>query len=304
MLNFLLKISCIYKSLRRHMNLFNTIFYFDKINHATHFAHVISELLDSALSVSWIENKKHSWNVEVLSSQPIKIDFCRPYMEHAKKYEVKVVQDQDWLTLSYASFNPFVVSNFRIFGSHRKYDQFVKDKINLEINAATAFGSGEHYTTSGCLKAIGQLLNHHKHKICMDLGTGSGILAIAMAKLGAKKVYAFDNDAQAVVVANENAKINGVSKYIRAAQNLAGEFDKKNYDFIVANILENPLIDLSKSICKCLNYNGILILSGYVKYENVEKAYVENGLNLKFRTKSDGWYVSVFRKGSLEVRGN
>jgi ribosomal protein L11 methyltransferase len=162
-------------------------------------------------------------------------------------------------------------------------DQKHEHMTHIIIEPKMAFGTGSHPTTSLCLELIGELKNKGRIKKSMnfmDLGTGSGILAIAMAKIGMKG-SGVDIDPQAVVCARENIKANNVEDNITLAVGSAEAISTDaKYDIFVANILSGPLMELSTDIVPHLKDNGILILSGLLQEqsEKVAEAYMNLGL--------------------------
>jgi len=166
----------------------------------------------------------------------------------------------------------------------------------MEIAAATAFGTGEHATTSRCLSACEAYFDKKLHKNILDIGCGSGILSIALAKMGGVNIVACDIDPESVRVTKENATINKVAHRIHVFQNQGCEFNNRCYDLIVANILAEPLISMSESIVKCLNRRGVLILSGFTSNDlTVEARFISLGLKLKYKYNHDNWTTLVLQ---------
>jgi ribosomal protein L11 methyltransferase len=175
------------------------------------------------------------------------------------------VPAQDWLARTAEQFPPQRIGRFWIHGSH--VDQPIPPgAIPILIDAGLAFGSGEHPSTRGCLLAIDRLARERRLRRVLDLGCGSGILAIAAAKCWPARVVAADNDPQAVAVAGANAARNGVARQVRCvlSEGLASHWLRARgpYDLIVANILAGPLIGLARDLSRALAPGGILILSG------------------------------------------
>lgn len=206
----------------------------------------------------------------------------------------------DWLSACYASFPPLIAGRFFIHGSHIK-DAIPNGYIPIEINAATAFGSGEHQSTFGCLLALSLLSKKISPKTILDMGTGTGILAIAAAKLFHKQTLAVDCDAESVRVAQENATLNQVGSLIHAYHGNGYKSQKvknKHFDIIFANILARPLISMAPDLARALNPKGFAILAGLLnKQANmVIHAHRQQGLTLYKKLKLGEWTCLLLTK--------
>jgi ribosomal protein L11 methyltransferase len=172
--------------------------------------------------------------------------------------------DQDWVAENQRSFQPFAVGPFWVHPSHITEGQ-PANTIALRIDAGMAFGTGTHATTRGCLELLATL-DKHETANAVDVGCGSGILAIAMAKLWQRPVIGSDNDVEAVTVARENAALNGVGDLCHFVHAKGLGHDalqaRAPYDLIVANILAGPLIELSDSFSVGVRSGGHALLSG------------------------------------------
>ena len=253
----------------------------------------------SYLSVSCVEKEDNKWYVEVLSMSPIKeFDIASTLKDYKYSvFESEILEDIDWLKKCFENFKPITVGDFYMFGPHLRAKPKPSDKVAIEVAAATAFGTGEHPTTNRCLLAAQTFFNPEVHKKVLDIGCGSGILSIAIAKLGARYVSACDNDPEAVRIATGNVSINHVAHRVSVFKNSDHEFDKNNYDFIVANILSAPLISLAPFVVECLNTSGLLVLSGFNTgdYSVLEK-YSSLGMRLIYTYDYNGWSTIVMRK--------
>ena len=162
------------------------------------------------------------------------------------------------------SFRPFAVGPFWVHPCHVG-DGMPAGLLPLRIDAGLAFGTGTHATTRGCLEMLATL-DPAETANAVDVGCGSGILAIAMAKLWQRPVLGGDNDAEAVEVAIENAGLNGVGATLPLRHlgrpRRAGTGARAPYDLIVANILAGPLMDLSESFAAATRPGGRVLLSG------------------------------------------
>ncbi len=170
-----------------------------------------------------------------------------------------------------------------LHGSHNRSD-IPLNVLPIEIEANQAFGTGHHGTTAGCLEMIAKVMKNENPQNALDLGTGSGVLAIGMAKLKPIAILASDIDPIAIKVAQHNIELNGVKEYITAVTATGFAHDKISsrapFDLIVANILANPLIELASEMVQALQKGGSLILSGILEeqHASVLETYVKQGL--------------------------
>ena len=196
---------------------------------------------------------------------------------------VSEIPDKDWVKHSLEGLAPVLAGRFFLHGSHDR-DKRRSGGVPLEIDAGTAFGTGHHGTTAGCLLAFDSILKRCRPKRILDLGCGTGVLAIAAADATKHKTLATDIDPEAVRVTQMNATLNGVStliqavtapglKHIRIARGAP-------YDLIFANILARPLISLAQGLTSILAPGGNLILSGLTRDQVrwVQAAYRNRGL--------------------------
>jgi len=214
---------------------------------------------------------------------------------------VEPVEDIDWLRLNQESFPPMRIGGFYIYGSHVT-ERKPAGMIPLRIDAATAFGTGEHATTSGCLRAFTRIAKQGRRRRILDMGTGTGILAIAAAKTWHLKVRACDIDPHSVDVACENVAINGVSSLIqpfvsngyRAPAVRSGA----PYDLIFANILARPLTKMAPDLARHLAPGGIAILSGLLLNQErmVLNAHRAQGLHFYQRIVRGNWDTLILMK--------
>lgn len=181
----------------------------------------------------------------------------------------------NWLEQSYQAFPPFTVGPFFIHGSHHT-NPAPDGLMPLQIDAATAFGSGEHGTTKGCLQAM---LDLKAAGICpwniLDMGTGSGILAIAAWKLWKTPIAAIDIDPESIIVTQRHAEKNGVKISPSSLSLEAGDgFNtplcqkKKPYELVIANILAGPLIEMAPDLAQVMDENSYVILSGMLSEQS------------------------------------
>ncbi len=178
------------------------------------------------------------------------------------------VPDIDWVAHSLEGLKPVRAGRFFVHGSHDRDKRRIND-LGIEIDAGQAFGTGHHGTTSGCLDMISEVIRREHPRNALDLGTGSAVLAIGIAKLAPIPVLATDIDPVAVAVAQENVVKNGVAARVQTetatgfhhpAMRFAAPFD-----LIVANILARPLMQLAPEMRRHLAWGGSLILSGILE---------------------------------------
>lgn len=201
--------------------------------------------------------------------------------------------DADWVALSLSGLPPVRAGRFFVFGAHDR-GRVPRNVVPLRIEAGAAFGTGHHDTTLGCLLALDGLLKGHPLRRVLDLGTGTGVLAIAAAKTGARQVIGIDIDPQAVAVARQNARLNGAGGAFIIADRPIGH----GYDLIFANILAGPLIALAPRIDRALAPGGAVILSGLLRGQAraVRAAFLGAGLRALRRLDLGPWSTLVMRR--------
>jgi ribosomal protein L11 methyltransferase len=202
----------------------------------------------------------------------------------AQDWRIEPVADINWLEHSYRQFQPFTVGDFFIYGSH--HDGAVPaGKLPLLIDAATAFGSGEHGTTAGCLRLLLALKDEgYTPRNILDMGAGSGILAVASARLWGAPVLAADIDEESVIVAARHAALNGVADKITCLQSDGFEspaLKGKIFSLVIANILAGPLIAMAADLCAATTPGGKIILSGMLAEQADEVRGVYEGLGCR-----------------------
>ena len=204
---------------------------------------------------------------------------------------VEQLGEADWVTMSQSGLQPIRAGRF--FVHTPMVCSHPPGTIAFEIDAGLAFGTGQHATTCGCLKALDRLSQEGvRFNNIADIGTGTGLLAFAALALWPEaRVIATDIDAQAVTVARDNAAINGVKLGHGAGELLLADADgmdspllaaRAPFDLIVANILAGPLIELAPDFAKALAPSGTVILAGLLdtQAESVTRAYKARGLTL------------------------
>lgn len=215
--------------------------------------------------------------------------------------EREVIPDIDWIAKSLEGLTPVRAGRFLVHGSHDRDKAKVND-LNIEIEAGQAFGTGHHGTTAGCLEMIEDVLRSRNIRNALDLGTGSGVLAIAVAKMRAIPVLATDIDPIATKVARENARLNRVTRRVsfETAPGFHSTAFRKHgpFDLIIANILARPLMRMAPQLVQHLNYEGTVILSGILASQRWKVLSAYNGAGLShIRTIwRNGWVTIVLRK--------
>jgi ribosomal protein L11 methyltransferase len=268
-------------------------------------------LEDHVAAVSWSETTiPDQWVIEattITEPDPLFFNnllkpFCRKLKIPLPVMNSEKLPETDWLKQVEQNFPARQVGRYHIHGSHILPSAGVND-ILIEINAATAFGSGEHETTTACLLTLDDLAAQGKlFNKMLDMGCGSGILAIAMAKTWQKKVIAADNDPESVRVTDYNAKLNKCKDLVHASMgdgfNNREVQDHGLYDLVVANILANPLIEMASALSHSLVNGGITILSGLLtsQREGVIQAYQQVGMTLLSSQSLNNWEALLLQK--------
>lgn len=218
----------------------------------------------------------------------------------APEVTVDRLAERDWAQASRASFPPLRLGRFLVH-PRGEPERIPAGGIGLALDAGLAFGSGRHGSTAGCLLAF-DALRRRPVRRALDLGCGSGILAIAIAKLWRAQVLASDIDPQAVAVARDNAIANGVGNAVRtvAADGVRAQPIRKRapFDLVAANILAPPLIGMAGDVARVLAPGGRLVLGGFLAREgrSVLAAYRAHGLRLVRWIVEDGWLTLILAR--------
>ncbi|MFL5268178.1 MAG: 50S ribosomal protein L11 methyltransferase [Stellaceae bacterium] len=207
---------------------------------------------------------------------------------------------RDWLAENQLAFPPLRVGRFFIHGSHHR-GGIPPGSIGIKVDAATAFGTGEHPSTRGCLIALTQSAWRKRFRSPLDVGTGTGILAIAAAKLLRRKVLASDIDRDAVNVARRNAARNGVASLVqnrRAPGYRDRALRKSRSDLILSNILARPLAVMAPDLARALAPGGSAVLSGLLRRQEpiVLAPHRGCGIVLERRILIEGWSTLILRR--------
>jgi ribosomal protein L11 methyltransferase len=216
-------------------------------------------------------------------------------------FALETLPETNWVAKSLEGLKPVRAGRFNVHGSHDRA-RVAANEIGIEIEAGLAFGTGHHGTTSGCLIAIDDLAKARPIPTALDVGTGSGVLAIALAKRTKTRVTASDIDPVAVKVAHDNVRLNGAARFVRTivANGLGHRLIRAGapYDLIVANILAGPLVQLAPAIARHLKPGGSVILSGLLNEQRrrVAAMYRTQGLTFARAIVIGEWTTLVLER--------
>ncbi len=266
---------------------------------------------DIALSASAFEADEATecWRCELLFTEP-------PDMEEitrrvavlamvagvaAPVISTDIIEQQDWLSLVARQFPPLTIGRFFVHGSHVS-DAPPVASLRIQVEAGAAFGSGEHGTTRGCIEGLAWIQRRYSARKILDMGTGSGILAIAAAHLWNAEILAVDIDPIAVQVTEENVRINRMQHDIQCAvsdgykSRVVQRFG--TCEIIIANILARPLVSFAPYLERALEPGGYCVLSGLLVDQEtmVLTAHRAHGLRLVKRFRHEGWSTLVLQK--------
>jgi len=277
--------------------------------HAFDFGEALEPLVDSC-STFEIEGS-NEWAVTGISQHfPDHASLIRAVKDAARAadieapdVEIQQLPDVDWLARNRDSFPSLHYGRFLIHGSHER-PRRPTHALTIEVDAGRAFGSGTHGSTEGCLRSLERISRSARPRRMLDLGCGSGILAMAAARLWRRlAILAVDIDIHAVTTTRENIRRNRVARQIQAAR--ADGYPRGNNGFagrcelITANILAGPLITMATDARRWLRPGGVIILSGLLNHQEqaVFAAYRSRGFVMLERTRVQGWSTLILRKG-------
>lgn len=263
---------------------------------------------DLAVATTEVDEKNDVWEASVYmladEEEAIRARLEDLFSADFAELEIQreVLPDIDWIAKSLEGLKPVRAGRFIVHGSHDRDKVRVND-LAIEIEAGQAFGTGHHGTTAGCLEVIGEVVRSRTVRNALDLGTGSGVLAIAVRKLKRVPVLATDIDPIAVAVAEGNARSNGIVEGIefRVAPGFHstafGEYGP--FDLIIANILARPLMKMAPQLVAHLAPGGSVILSGILASQRWKVIAAYNGAGLAHvRTIwRNGWVTIHLRHG-------
>ncbi len=281
-------------------------------------AQKIFQLLDPEISpaklpfesaaIGYFELLNHEWCVEVYFSGYPDIEQFRSYLQSQlnlatlPKLKLAPVANLDWVSHAQKFLSPVRCGRFVCYGSHDRGSVFI-NRFAIQINAGQAFGTSHHGTTQGCLNAIDRLAKRYAFKRIVDIGTGTGILAIAASKCWPGiTIIATELDPLAVAIAKQNCALNSLRNRILVLQaNGLKHPEIQNtepYHLILANILAGPLKRMAGDISKHLKPGGVAILSGILDSQSsqLEARYRLQGLTLETRICLEGWTTLIMTK--------
>jgi ribosomal protein L11 methyltransferase len=257
-------------------------------------------------AIAAFERPDGRWGVTVHFAEPPDETSIRELVglaaggDAAQHIAFDIVEARDWVKATLEELAPVRAGRFIVHGRHDR-STIPPNKLGVEIEAALAFGTGHHGTTRGCLLLLDHVLKAWSPRRVLDVGTGTGVLAIAAAKALRIKVLASDIDPLSVRVARENARLNGSANYVTAVEATgfsAPQFASRGpFDLVLANILANPLRQMATETAHHLAPSGLVILSGLLPYQaqSVIAAYRARGLVLQRHLQIEGWSSLLMR---------
>ncbi len=268
----------------------------------TRVAASVSETLEDAVTAAF-ENIDGAWTAELHFAAPPDEAALRTLVavaageDAARHLTFDTVAEQDWVAASLAGLKPVAAGRFLVHGAHDRA-RVAGNAIGIEIEAALAFGTGHHGTTRGCLLALDSLAKRGRRGRVLDVGTGSGVLAIAAAKAFRRPVTATDIDPVAVAAAQSNARLNRTAALVNAVRGNGTCNVRGRFDLIFANILLGPLTRMAAPLSALLAPGGHVVLSGLLpSHANAAlAAYRMQGLVLERRILLEGWVSLVLQR--------
>jgi ribosomal protein L11 methyltransferase len=260
-------------------------------------------------AIAGFEGPGGRWNITMHFAEPPDQASIRELIgiaagdEVAQAIAFDTVEAKDWVKATLEELVPVRAGRFIVHGHHDR-SKVPPNKLGIEIEAALAFGTGHHGTTRGCLLLLDSVLKARSPARVLDLGTGTGVLAIAAAKTLRRPVLASDIDPLSVRVARDNARLNGIGNLvqtIRATGFSAPQFaDHGAFDLVLANILANPLRQMATPMARHLAPSASVILSGLLPYQagGVIAAYRARGVVLMRHLQIEGWSSLLMQRAA------
>jgi len=248
------------------------------------------------------DEDKGVWRIDAFPTSDDEADaFVAALKAHPTlQVTVEALADADWLAMALSGLPPVRAGRFFVYGVHDRGRTPV-NTVNLRIEAGAAFGTGHHGTTVGCLVEFDRLRKAKAFPKVLDVGAGTGVLAIAAARTGSRVAVGTDIDRVSVRISRENAKVNAVPARFVHASGLGHPLVRAGapYDLVFANILARPLATLASPIRGALKPGGLVILSGLLRTQEryVRAAYQSRGFAMVKRLHRDAWATLVMRRG-------
>jgi ribosomal protein L11 methyltransferase len=272
----------------------------------------VSDLLTESLSegeaaVAAFEGPSGRWDITVHFAQAPDEAVIRELLslaageDAARTVRFDTVAPKDWVKATLDELVPVQAGRYVVHGQHDRA-KVAPNRLGVEIEAALAFGTGHHGTTRGCLLLLGHVLKAHRPRRLLDLGTGTGVLAIAAAKALHDRILASDIDALSVKVAASNARQNGVGPFVEVTHGSGFATlllrQRRPFDLVLANILANPLRQMATPMSEHLAPQARVILSGLLTPQApaVIAAYRARGLILERQIRIEGWSSLLLHK--------
>ncbi len=276
-------------------------------------AAIESDLEDHVLALTIDEDAVDGLiHVEALFAAPMEPSTLRARIEAAgiqhPDISVETVPETDWVAASQASFPAFRAGRYYVHGSH--LPTAGDDAVDLEVDAGAAFGTGEHESTRGCLLALDELAEYHRVDRALDMGCGTGILAMATAKTWQTTVVASDIDPSAVTTARANTEKNAVGHLVRVIESdgythpIVGA--SAPYDLITANILAGPLVAMAPDLADCLAPGGVAVLAGLLsrQADSIVAAHEAHSLIFDNKIALEDWRTLILRRPTDKQGGD
>ena len=269
---------------------------------------VLTEVFfEGQAAIAAFERPDGRWAVTMHFADPPDQSLVHEFVSNAASKEIAegiafdTVEAKDWVKASLEDLVPVPAGRFVVHGQHDR-SRVAPNKLGIEIEAALAFGTGHHGTTRGCLLLLDHVLKAWRPRRVLDLGTGTGVLAIAAARALHETILASDIDPLSVKVARENARLNGsghLVQAIRATGLSAPQFAQAGpFDLVMANILANPLRQMATPMARHLAPSALVILSGLLTAQasGVIAAYRARGLVPVRHLRIEGWSSLLLRR--------
>lgn len=260
------------------------------------------QLEDATYSILEEDEDKGIWRIDGFPTTDEEATIMADILRAQSGLEVVVekLADADWLAMSLSGLPPVEAGRFFVYGAHDQ-GKIPEGRVTIKIDAGAAFGTGHHGTTVGCLDAFDKLLETgERFDKVLDVGCGTGVLAIAAALTGSPIAVGTDIDEPSARIANENAVINNAKCDFYFADGLSDDRIAQNapYDLVFANILAAPLVFLAPEIADALKPGGVAILSGLLRTqeERILEAYVPLGFKVEQTIHNDAWSALQLRK--------